>query len=1008
MDARLTEYARLANADRDLELVVQLQHEAALPDIAREVARFGDIVTCRVPGSALNALCRHSSIARIEPPRGLGRAQTQIHEDAVSLMSEDGAHEQMASSKPAPASSPLLCFVDFGLDFAHPNFLNADGSSRIQAFFNQHSARNDSDYGYGTVHTKAAINAALSTDDPYTALDYHPSSASRGRAGVHGCYVMDIAAGAGRVPGTQPGPGAHLDLAFVHLSTRNVSARNDLGDSVRLLESLDFLRGLAASRPWVVNLSLGTMGGSHLGDSLVELAMEYLLKEAPGRAIVQSTGNYRQSRTHAAGRIAPGSSKSLSWVVHSDDATRNEVEIWYGCHDRFAITLRSPEGANLRVEAGQQADLSVQGHVQARVFHQVATRPALENHINIFLEASAPSGRWEIKLEGLEVADGRFHAWIERDSRGGNQSQFAPQDAVASHTLNSIANGYLPIAVGAYDAQTGEPAPFSSEGPTRDGRQKPDVAAPGLSVAAARSTAHGAPPGSGGVSRVSGTSMASPLVAASVALIFEASPRPLTIYETRATLFSTLQLPQSAAEERRFGFGKLDLPALQRRLNTNRSNGGFTMDTLEQLEASEADLQFSDSAAVDNWQPRDRDAARPPHLYVTAESEASAPTLYGEEAGSLALPTEQSNVPTDEELFVQDLEDGLRRAQQYVSYVSSAIDYAQKWNLPLPDEVADAAKNLGKIAKHLTRGLNKFDRVLGGAKMVLGAQHMIGSIAQLARATQALDLADPKTLKPWLKALKASAKSAKPFLNAMELVARRAAGKGARVVGRIAFVLPVVTSYFEVGFAALKAGEHVTAKYFKRLDDYLIKAGIEFDSPLRQKPSAPPPTFPGAWYTAHERIQYQAQAAERRRRQRIIDQYELDRRKLHASYAASFLDRYIKNRKRLLQQVLRDMRSGKRRWRLIRPNMRGYAVVPGWGARRWWNCFMPQDTDSVWDNRAGFYVIARKQRVTRKAADQEVQCLSNVKPPCPYFDRLYQGGLDQRLKATGLHKPPKF
>jgi len=52
-----------------------------------------------------------------------------------------------------------------------------------------------------------------------------------------------------------------------------------------------------------------------------------------------------------------------------------------------------------------------------------------------------------------------------------------------------------------------ELAPFSSGGPTRDGRQKPDLLAPGMDILAARSTPVGEV-AAGATTRKSGTSMA--------------------------------------------------------------------------------------------------------------------------------------------------------------------------------------------------------------------------------------------------------------------------------------------------------------------------------------------------------------------------------------------------------------------------------------------------------------------------------------------------------------------
>ena len=70
------------------------------------------------------------------------------------------------------------------------------------------------------------------------------------------------------------------------------------------------------------------------------------------------------------------------------------------------------------------------------------------------------------------------------------------------------------ISVGAYDTSTGKVATFSGRGFTRENNQiKPDIVAPGVNI---RSAATG-----GGTTVLSGTSMATPFVTGSAALMME-------------------------------------------------------------------------------------------------------------------------------------------------------------------------------------------------------------------------------------------------------------------------------------------------------------------------------------------------------------------------------------------------------------------------------------------------------------------------------------------------------
>lgn len=90
------------------------------------------------------------------------------------------------------------------------------------------------------------------------------------------------------------------------------------------------------------------------------------------------------------------------------------------------------------------------------------------------------------------------------------------------YTVSSPATTKNGITVGATENKLGGLiAGFSSRGPTADGRMKPDVVAPGVSIISARSDpfARGECDESNGLVEMSGTSMATPLVAGVAALV---------------------------------------------------------------------------------------------------------------------------------------------------------------------------------------------------------------------------------------------------------------------------------------------------------------------------------------------------------------------------------------------------------------------------------------------------------------------------------------------------------
>lgn len=534
MDPALHEILLSAAPGDEAEVVMLLKAGHEPPPAARIVATFGNVVTCRVTVQDIVGVRNHRAVESLKASRNIGPADARLAEHF------GGADLPRRSDSLAQrGDSVVVACVDFGCDIGHPHFRRSDGSTRFLALWDQRRpARAGNRYGYGTIYDRSDIDRALRAPDPYAALGYHPAEAELSESlGSHGTHVLDVAAGSGIPSGVAPG----ADLIFVHLAARNAPLIGGLGDSVRLLEAVDFIRATAGDRYWSCNCSVGRTAGEHSGRGVVDRALDAVVEERAGQCVILSAGNYAARRLAAHGWISPRGTDVLEWIVEPNDLTPNELEVWYDGGDRFGAELEAPTGHRFTVDLDSWADVIIDRRIVGRLYHRAHDPAAgLANHLDCFLGASAPSGTWRLRLRGLDVLDGRYHAWIERDAaRAPAQSSFTAERASPRFTLGSLATGFRTITVAAVDPATREPAPFSSQGPTRDGRVRPDIAAPGVAVLAARSTPRGGVPGSGGLVRMSGTSMAAPHVTGTVALMLAEAPRPLRIDETRALLMGS-------------------------------------------------------------------------------------------------------------------------------------------------------------------------------------------------------------------------------------------------------------------------------------------------------------------------------------------------------------------------------------------------------------------------------------------------------------------------------------
>jgi phosphatidylserine/phosphatidylglycerophosphate/cardiolipin synthase-like enzyme len=581
MDPELWELLEEGDSDDEVAGIIRLGRPGRLPSDIRFIAQLGEIVTVRIKRGSILNIRQAAEVASFKAPGApLGPDVEMDDTELIEGLAESVqlTDERRPSSLDATGRGVVVGIVDWGFDFAHPDFRNPDGSTRLLALWDQRGKprpESPQPYGYGIVHTREALNAALAADDPYAALDYHPADADTGR-GAHGTHVASIAAGNGG-GGGPVGIAPQAELVCVHLTTweQEQSTSAKLGNSVTLLEAVDFIVRTAGERPWAINLSMGRTGEQHDGTTLVEQGLDAVLRAAPGGFIGQSTGNYYNRMLHASGQLRPTEERSFVWEIHEADQTPNEMEIWYPGRDKMEIEVRSPDRKfSAHASLGEQVSLTRNEQGFGKVYHRAAEPNNLDNHIDIFLHPGAPTGQWEVVLRASDVVDGRYHAWIERDAACPRcQTHFLHEDANPSSTTGTICNGLRTMAVGAYNPHhADEPiASFSSVGPTRDGRLKPDLCAPGVGILAARSATRHADAPSPRLTRMSGTSMAAPHVTGTVALMFEVAPRRLRIEETRNLLLASTRRVYFPEEvPGRTGGGYLDI---ERAVEAARSIG---------------------------------------------------------------------------------------------------------------------------------------------------------------------------------------------------------------------------------------------------------------------------------------------------------------------------------------------------------------------------------------------------------------------------------------------------
>jgi hypothetical protein len=562
--------------------------------------RAGDIWTVHVPAEHIKSFTQVAGMSYIqldEPVRpALAEARKTTRTDSV--------HMGVGLTWPMTGNGVVLGAIDFGFDYGHPTFYDTLGTGyRVKKVWEMGTTGTPpAGYAYGHELVGDAAIKTQGTDNIEQ---------------THGTAVAGIAAGSGYGAAGAAYRGIAFNADMVFACVR----RDSIGDQWRSSSFTDFVDGVnyifsygaSVSKPTVCNISWGSQSGPHDGTSLTNQAFDNLSGE--GKMIVMSAGNDGEENIHISKAFNSAVNDTVvnTFVTFSSNTyKRTWIDIWGDTAKTFCaqVTLYhngvagNTTGFYCIDDQVHSTYLLADNGLDTCFIEYITSSSEFNDKprltINIFNKAG------DSVYVSVKGNDGAIDMWNEYYYYGykyGFSSVFeslGKPGAVNGNTVTTVSDmgaAKSVLLVGAYASKVnykdiggtnrtygtyvaqGALVPFSSRGPMVDGRIKPDITAPGLTLATATSSfdVRYTPTGLNKASVVAGTNFAgkdyyyaeflgtsasSPVAAGIVALMFEANPKLKPqqvqdmIAQTAITDVKTGTLP--VAGNNNWGHGKIN------------------------------------------------------------------------------------------------------------------------------------------------------------------------------------------------------------------------------------------------------------------------------------------------------------------------------------------------------------------------------------------------------------------------------------------------------------------
>jgi len=543
-------------------------------------SKIGDLISLKIPLSNLYLVQNINGIDVLQVAGKIRPTLSKVLKDVRA----DSVHQGINLPQAYTGKDVLIGITDWGFDYTHPNFYDTLlQDTRILAAWDQYktSGPTPTDFNYGTEYSTPSdlMSAGSDTSNIYS---YH----------YHGSHVAGICAGSGA--GT-----VYRGLAFEaqYLMT------SFLVDEASVLDAWQWMydKSVVENKNLIINMSWGLYHTGALdGTSLLSEALDNF--SDLGVLFVSSAGNNGNDNFHIKKEFTNDTLLTrlgYSSTAYSPYYWGQSIHAWGDVNGNFSAGIQILNSSNqLMGESPMFSTITTSTYIDSFVvvngiLDTIWYNLSMDNH---YPTNNRPQMRLRVKKNSVYKTilksfanTGTVHYWNvgETTTDVGNWGDdFLSNGAGytagdSKYGIGAPACSAKAISVAAHSSENvtssgtvfgGALANFSSEGPLMNEMQKPDISGPGVNVGSSVSSFTDATfttlttvSFNGNIysfTKISGTSMSSPVVAGVCALIWQANPYLASwqvkqvIKQTAREDVKTGDIPSTGSYE--WGYGKVN------------------------------------------------------------------------------------------------------------------------------------------------------------------------------------------------------------------------------------------------------------------------------------------------------------------------------------------------------------------------------------------------------------------------------------------------------------------